>query len=240
MVNRLGVKGFCALALSLALVGLFPSVNNPTPAKAIDLGANSIDDPASLWIMVNKTRPLNPIKYQPADLVVPGFGPLNGNPYKHSMRKDAADAAEKMATAMKSVGKGRLVIQSGYRSYAVQKTVHDRQVAKHGKTEGELWAARPGYSEHQTGLAIDVSARNQGCQIRVCFGGTKSGIWLAQNAYRFGFIVRYPKGSQAITGYEYEPWHLRYVGVELATDMKKKGIKTLEEYFNLPAAPNYP
>jgi D-alanyl-D-alanine carboxypeptidase len=87
---------------------------------------------------------------------------------------------------------------------------------------------------------MDVSARSQGCQIRVCFGGTKAGTWLAANAYKYGWIIRYPSFATKITGYQYEPWHLRFVGVELATDMHDKKIHTLEQYFKLPAAPNYP
>jgi len=240
MAKRHFMRTLLVVGFGLLGLGIFPSVDNPTPARAIDLGTNSIDDPSSVWVVVNKSRPLNPIKYKPSDLVVPGFGPLNANPYQHSMRKEVATYAEKLAKAMHSVGKGRLVIQSAYRSYATQKTVHDRQVSRFGLKAGEALAARAGYSEHQTGLAIDVSARNQGCQIRVCFGNTKAGSWLRANAHRYGFIIRYPESASKVTGYQYEPWHLRYVGVELATDMKQKGIKTLEQYFDLPAAPNYP
>ena len=240
MAKRHFIRALLVVGFGLLGFGMFPSVDNPTPAKALDLGTHSIDDPASIWVVVNKARPLNPIKYKPADLVVPGFGPLNANPYQHSMRKDVASAAERLAKAMYSAGKGRLVIQSAYRSYSTQKTVHDRQVARFGLAAGEALAARAGYSEHQTGLAIDVSARNQGCQIRVCFGGTKAGSWLKANAYRWGFIIRYPNYATAVTGYQYEPWHLRFVGTALAKDMKEKGINTLEQYFGLPSAPNYP
>lgn len=219
---------------------LFPSVSNSIPAKAIDLTANSVDHAASLWVVVNKTRPLNPEQYQPANLIaVPSAG-LQLNPYGRKLRKDAAYATVELAKAMKAVGKGRLVIQSGFRSFSEQKIVHDRQVSKYGLKTGEALAARAGYSEHQTGLALDVSARNQGCQIRTCFGGTKAGLWLARNAYKYGFIIRYPKYASPVTGYQYEPWHLRFVGKELATDMKNSNIHTLEQYFKLPSAPNYP
>lgn len=240
MAKRHFFRAMLAVGFGLLGLGIFPSVDNPTPARALDLGAKSIDDPASVWVVVNKTRPLNPLQYKPSDLVVPGFGPLNANPYQHSMRKDVANAAERLAKAMQSAGKGRLVIQSAYRSFNTQKSVHDRQVKRFGLAAGEALAARAGYSEHQTGLAIDVSARNQGCQIRVCFGGTKAGAWLRANAHRWGFIIRYPQNATAVTGYQYEPWHLRFVGVELATDMKQKSITTLEQYFGLPSAPNYP
>lgn len=233
---------FRGIAMSLALFGvlLFPSVTNITPANAIDLTTNSIDAADSIWVVANKSRSLNPIKYVPHDLITPKFGALNANPYARKLRKDAAYASIELAKGMNAAGKGKLVIQSAYRSYSEQKTIHDRQVDKYGLKAGEALAARPGYSEHQTGLAMDVSARSQGCQIRVCFGQTKAGSWLAANAYKYGWVVRYPNFATKITGYQYEPWHLRFVGVELATDMHEQKIHTLEQYFKLPAAPKYP
>ena len=230
------------LALAFGLFGLllFPSVNNFTPAYAIDQTLHSVDDADSLWVVVNKTRPLNPLQYKPQDLVSVGSAGINLNPYGKKLRKDAATAAVELAKALSRAGKGKLIIQSAYRSFNEQKTVHDRQVSKYGLKAGEALAARPGYSEHQTGLAMDVSARSQGCQIRVCFGQTKAGSWLAANAYKYGFIVRYQKAATRVTGYQYEPWHLRYVGIDAATEMHDKAIHTLEQYFKLPSAPNYP
>jgi D-alanyl-D-alanine carboxypeptidase len=112
-------------------------------------------------------------------------------------------------------------------------------VAQLGKTAGERLAARPGHSEHQTGLAIDVSTTQLGCRIGP-FGSSKASKWIAENAWQYGFIVRYPSNAKTpITGYVWEPWHLRFVGVELATDMRSKKITTLEEFFGLPAAPKY-
>jgi D-alanyl-D-alanine carboxypeptidase len=99
-------------------------------------------------------------------------------------------------------------------------------------------AARPGYSEHQTGLAVDFAARGVST-LQVSFAKTKAGIWLAANAYRYGFVLRYPSGKTAITGYSFEPWHFRYVGVEVATAMHDQNIQTLEEFYALPAAPSY-
>ena len=141
--------------------------------------------------------------------------------------------------AMRAEGQGSLIIQSAYRSYAEQKVIHARQVERYGLKAGEALAARPGYSEHQTGWALDVSARGQGCQIRVCFGQTKAGSWLAKNAYKYGLIIRYPNYATPVTGYQYEPWHLRYVGKGLAKVMHDDKVSTLEKFFNLPAAPNY-
>ena len=227
------------LGVGLLAVILLPAVNNPTPAHATSLAPLSIEDPASPWVVVNKLRPLNPIKYIPKDLVTPKFGTLNANPYGLKLRKEASTAAYKLAMAMKAAGQGSLIIQSAYRSFAEQKTIHARQVEKYGVKAGEALAARPGYSEHQTGWAMDVSARNQGCQIRVCFGQTKAGLWLAANAYKHGFIIRYPSNATPTTGYQYEPWHLRYVGTGLARVMHVDKVLTLEKFFGLPAAPNY-
>jgi len=227
------------LGVGLLAVILLPAVNNPTPAHATSLAPLSIEDPASPWVVVNKLRPLNPIKYTPKDLVAPKFGTLNANPYGLKLRKEASTAAYKLAMAMKAAGQGSLIIQSAYRSFAEQKTIHARQVEKYGVKAGEALAARPGYSEHQTGWAMDVSARNQGCQIRVCFGQTKAGLWLAANAYKHGFIIRYPSNATPTTGYQYEPWHLRYVGTGLARVMHDDKVSTLEKFFSLPSAPNY-
>ena len=228
-----------AVGLGLLAVILLPAVNNPTPAKATSLAWYSIDLPDSPWVVVNKKRPLNPIKYVPKDLVAPQFGTLDANPYGRKLRKEASTASYKLATAMYKAGKGSLIIQSAYRSYAEQKVIYDRQVKRYGLKAGEDLAARPGYSEHQTGWAMDVSARNQGCQIRVCFGQTKAGLWLAENAYKYGFVIRYPNNATSVTGYQYEPWHLRYVGVGLARVMHDNKVKTIEKHFDLPAAPNY-
>ena len=233
-----GTKKLFISTILLASV-LFPSVTNFTPAQATRLMEQSTTDPESTWIVVNKQNPLNPIDYVPKDLVAPQFPVLNANPYGRKLRKEASKAAYKLAMAMKAAGKGSLVIQSAYRSYAEQKTIHARQVEKYGLTTGEALAARPGYSEHQTGWAMDVSARGQGCQIRVCFGQTKAGRWLAGNAWRFGFIIRYPSEAMEVTGYQYEPWHLRYVGQGLAIVMHEDKVRVLEKFFGYPSAPNY-
>jgi len=204
----------------------------PTPTPTLcgacfNPSAFSLDKANSLWVVVNKQRPLAPITYAPAK-----FGSVN-------MAKPAADAFLKMKAAMKLAGAGTLILNSGYRSYNTQVGVHSHQVARLGLKAGEALAARPGYSEHQTGLAGDFSALGQGCTIQVCFATTKAGKWLAANAWQYGFILRYPNGQTAVTGYQFEPWHFRYVGVDLATEMKSKNISVLEKFWNLPAAPSY-
>jgi D-alanyl-D-alanine carboxypeptidase len=132
-----------------------------------------------------------------------------------------------------------MMLSSGYRSYNYQVSVYNSEVKAYGKAQADAESARPGYSEHQTGLASDVAPANGQCDLRQCFGDTPTGKWLAANAYKYGFVIRYPKDGQATTGYEYEPWHVRYIGVEAATAMHQQGIHTLEQFFNLEAAPSY-
>jgi D-alanyl-D-alanine carboxypeptidase len=190
---------------------------------------------SSLQVVVNKTRPLNPATYYPSDLVK-----VSGkfNPYGRIVRKEVAAAVLAMGNQMQADGQGTLIVQSGFRSYGSQKTIHDSKVRALGKVKGENLAARPGYSEHQTGLAIDFTARGV-TSLNIAFANTKAGKWLAANAYKYGFVLRYPNGKSAITGYQYEPWHFRYVGVQIATTMFVGKVATLEEYFALPAAPAY-
>ncbi len=188
----------------------------------------SLTDPSSYWVVVNKQNPLQPKTYAPTDLVS-----INGG---QSMRLAAAGAFSKMVAAANKKG---LPISplSSYRSYQTQVAVYNNEVSSFGQTKADSESARPGFSEHQTGLAVDVGGG--GCGIENCFGITRQGQWLLANAYRYGFIVRYPADKVAITGYRSEPWHIRYVGTDLAIEMHKQHIETLEEFFGLPAAPDY-
>lgn len=199
----------------------------PEP-PAFDKTRFSTDDPASIWIVANKQRPLNPKNYAPTDLIAVGGG--------QQLRKEAADALTKLITAARAEA---LTVRplSGYRSYTTQVSVYNNEVKTYGQAVADTQSARPGTSEHQTGLAIDVGGG--GCGIEDCFGDTAEGKWVANNAYKYGFIIRYVPGKEAITGYRAEPWHIRYIGTELAAEMHQKGVQTLEEFFGLPAAPNY-
>jgi D-alanyl-D-alanine carboxypeptidase len=211
---------------------------SPTPTQpSFDKSALSIDDPTSIWVVVNKLRPLRPANYAPA-VVLPNT-PHIAQPASSSMRPEATAALEQMFAAAAAEGAGAMQIQNAYRSFAVQTNTHNSQVARLGQTAADILSARPGYSEHQTGLAVDVASLPSKCDIEACFGQTPQGRWLAASAYRFGFILRYPADKQAVTGYVYEPWHFRYVGIPLATELHNTGITTLEEFFGLPAAPNY-
>ena len=121
---------------------------------------------------------------------------------------------------------------STFRTYSYQTTLYNNYVKKHGKTKADRFSARPGYSEHQTGLAFDFGGTNQKHWLEESFAGTKEGKWLNANAHKYGFILRYQKGKESITGYMYEPWHFRYIGSEKATKVKSSG-KTLEEYLKI-------
>lgn len=204
------------------------TVNKSVETPTFDKTKYSYDDPASIWVVSNKQRPLNPKNYAPADLVAVGGG--------QQLRKEAADNLKALMAAAKAANL-TLNPLSGYRSYTTQVSVYNNEVKTYGQAVADTQSARPGTSEHQTGLAIDVGGG--GCGIEDCFGDTKEGKWLAANAHGYGFIIRYLDGKQSITGYRYEPWHIRYVGVELATEIQQKGALTLEEFFGLPAAPNY-
>lgn len=204
-----------------------PLATVPQP-PAFDRGARSIDDPASTWVVVNKLRPLQPLGYAPADLVDVGGG--------MQLRAEAAQAVVALLTEAGAAGQD-IAVQSAYRSFEYQQGLFSSSTARFGVAGAEQRSARPGYSEHQTGLAVDVGGG--GCDIERCFGDTPQGRWVVENAYRTGFVVRYPLGSEQVTGYQYEPWHLRYVGPELATEMHETGVVTMEEFFGLPPAPGY-
>jgi len=210
-----------------------PPTPTPTPTPTFPMDLYSIDDPASLWVVVNKLRPLDPQDYVPADLV--GLSLIEGG----QLRAEAAAQLEAMVAEFTGETGLQVRTVSSYRSYGSQVNVYNGWVSRLGQEAADLTSARPGHSEHQTGLAIDFGAVPAQCDLDQCFADTAQGSWLADNAHRWGFILRYPDGYTPVTGYEFEPWHYRYVGVELATEMRSTGIATLEEFFGLPAAPTY-
>nr|WP_234032995.1 M15 family metallopeptidase [Paenibacillus faecalis] len=184
----------------------------------------------SMTVIVNKDRSL-PEGYEPDDLVEPDVPFSFDEPHeKRKMRKEAAEALEKLFAAAEAEGI-ELRAVSGYRSYDRQKSVYESHVATKGEEEASRISAVPGTSEHQTGLTIDVSSPSVGNMLEQAFGETEEGKWLAENAPKYGFIIRYLQGREDITGYVYEPWHIRYVGEDLAPDIAESGL-TLEEYFD--------
>ncbi len=192
-------------------------------------GLAVITNASSLYVLVNKKRNL-PSDYAPDDLVVPNVPfSFSGDSPKKQMRKEAAKALEKLFEAAEDDGI-ELKAVSGYRSYSTQKSIFESNAKRKGEEVANRTSARPGQSEHQTGLAMDVSSASVSYGLEESFGDTKEGEWLAKNASAYGFIIRYPKGKERITGYSYEPWHVRYVGEQIAKDVANKKV-TLEQYF---------
>ncbi|PRA82323.1 M15 family metallopeptidase [Microbacterium sp. MYb66] len=197
----------------------------------------SLTDPARVWVVVNKSLPLNPADYEPAAL---DSVPLQMTTPSGRVRLDVAAAVGAMAEASVAAGAGRIGANNGYRSYGLQVSTYDTHVRTQGQADADAGSARPGHSEHQTGLALDVVACGASCGGLDGFGGTGQSDWIAAHAWEYGFIVRYEQIGTPVTGYAPEPWHLRYVGVDLAAAYHDGGFHTLEEFFGLPAAPDYP
>ncbi|MCM3748503.1 M15 family metallopeptidase [Paenibacillus pasadenensis] len=193
--------------------------------SAVEVTANA----EAVTALVNKQFKL-PKGYAPDDLVYPDIPfTFSEKIDKRKLRKEAAKALEDLVAAAKKDGI-KLAGVSGYRTESRQKTLFDNYAKKDGVEAANKYSARPGHSEHQTGLAIDVSGIDGKCAAESCFGGTPEAEWLAKYAADYGYIIRYPEGKEAITGYKYEPWHIRYVGVDLAHKLEQSG-DTLEEYY---------
>lgn len=235
VLGILGYLGFNALSSeNPAATPQTPSTSAQQKAVTFDKQKYSTDDSTSIWAVVNKQRPLNPKDYTPSDLVTPSVTTKGAQ----QLRSEAAKATEEMFTAAKADGIN-LRVDSAYRSYSRQVNVYGSEVKAYGQATADTQSARPGHSEHQTGLVADFGAASGKCSIADCFGDMTEGKWIAANAHKYGFILRYTPSKQSITGYRYEPWHFRYVGKELAIEMNTKKIETLEEFFGLPAAQNY-
>lgn len=206
-----------------------PPVEEPTEAPSEPLEQNGTANlKLDTLILVNKQIAL-PAGYKPADLVTANIDFVESATGERKMlRKEAAQAIEKLMTGAKAADidlKGT----SAFRSYDYQVQLFNNYVARDGKEQAMKYSAPPGHSEHQTGLAIDVSSASVGYQLTQSLEQTKEGKWLADNAHTYGFIVRYQRAYEAETGYMYEPWHLRYIGVEHATDVHKANVP-LEHY----------
>ena len=240
-------------AISLLWVGLFQPYLTSSARTLLPLPPIVVDEPVkhalafenttlidennrqvilnvdSIMVFVNKHRNL-PAEYAPTDLIIPAVPfPFSGDEPRKHMRAEAALALEQLFKEAKKLNLD-LFATSGYRSYDKQKSIFNSNVNLKGEEEANRTSARPGQSEHQTGLAMDVTSSKVGYNLVESFGTTTEGIWLRENAHNFGFIIRYPKGKEHITGYSYEPWHLRYVGLEVAEYIYTHQL-TLEEYF---------
>lgn len=196
-------------------------------AEKIQALVDNYETPTSIWTLANKQHALG-MEYVPAELVTPTV-PIRTNATndEQHVRSVIVEPLAVMFAAAKKDGHN-LMIGSAYRSAATQDSLFKTYVASAGYEEADKYSAHPGHSEHQTGLAVDISTTSQQCYLSECFIGTADGQWLADNAYKYGFALRYLKGKEAITGYNFEPWHYRYVGTDLATALHQSGL-TLEE-----------
>ncbi len=187
------------------------------------------DQENGLFLLVNKdpenhldpsykAEDLEPIKYYAADR----------NKYTRFMRAEAAEAFHRLVETAAEEGID-IVMTTAYRSYEFQQILWDNYVAQKGEEEANKTSARPGESEHQTGLAVDLSTSEIDYRNSSDFADTAAGRWVAENAHKFGFILRFPEDKTDITGYSYEPWHIRYVGLTAAANIYEENL-TLEEY----------
>ena len=195
----------------------------PTPAAASATSEQKPSDSVSLKyvdgvLIVNKSYPV-PEGYKPEGLVL-AYG--SNEDY---ILPETNEAFKKLCSGAWSDGYSIYCV-SGYRSWETQNRLYTNYCASDGKAAADRYSARPGYSEHHTGLALDVNYPGS------AFDSTPEAAWLAENSWKYGFIIRYPKDKEDITGYKYESWHIRYVGTELAAELYSSGL-TLEEYFGL-------
>lgn len=183
--------------------------------------------------LVNKDNLLAP-NYVPNDLIITdqnenNFHNYNDPTLKPQIQRDVFKQFQQLQQdALKE--KIFIIVDSGYRSYEYQKRIYEKTVQEKSLEYAKQFVAPPGASEHQTGLAIDVAAIRNGNYSDDIQEGDKESIWMKENAHRYGFILRYPKKKEEITGYSFEPWHYRYVGIPLANFIYQNDL-TLEEYY---------
>jgi len=182
----------------------------------------TLEEAAGLTVVVNKKHRL-PSNY------VPKLQDVAGG----RMRPEAANALKTLLYDAEQAGNS-MIILSSYRSYNTQVSTYQYWDNTQGQAEADKASARPGHSEHQTGLAVDLGNPDGSCRLLACFGASTAGKWLENNAYKYGFIIRYPNGKEALTGYIYEPWHVRYVGTDESTAIKNSG-QTMDQYYGVEA-----
>lgn len=214
-----------------------PVANDPKPTSTIPEQPTPppegvISDPDSLLVLVHHDRSL-PEEYVPGDLVfldVPfTFDAIDPRRF---LRREASEALDDLFAAATADGLPLLGV-SGFRSAERQANLFDDYATEDGEEAANRYSARPGHSEHQTGLAVDVVGADGTCPTEACFADRPEAAWLAAHAHEHGFIVRYPADGEASTGYLYEPWHLRYVGAAVAAEMHGND-ETLEQHLGLP------
>ena len=209
------IRALAALAVSFAM--MFESWAFILPHQ----------DPTDLLLLVNKQ---NKAPAVPMTLVKPNVTPTTPSKAENIyMRPEAATALEALFAAAADEGL-TLYATSGFRSYSTQKAIFERKLETMSERSANASVAKAGYSEHQTGLAMDIEGETTlGTGLTEKFGESPEGIWVAEHCHEYGFIIRYPEGKTKITGYIYEPWHLRYVGVQVAQYMRDHNL-SLEEF----------
>lgn len=209
--------------------------NQKTNIQKID-NKNNLEDVSvfnSNIVLVNRENVLGKDNYI-KEFKIPNVEFIaNGDPNVRKMEKDSAEALERLFNAAKNDNIILLGV-SGYRDYYYQEKLYNDKVDRSGKEEADKYVAQAGESEHQTGLAMDILS-DEYTTLDEGFKNTKAYSWIVENCYKYGFIIRYPEGKELITGYDYEPWHIRYVGKEAAKQIASNGI-TLEEYLNISIA----
>ncbi|MFJ8457848.1 D-alanyl-D-alanine carboxypeptidase family protein [Lysinibacillus xylanilyticus] len=223
------IKKIVTIALLMMILIVSGCFGNEQNEQQIQQGFLTVADPESITVLVNKEYAF-PEGYEPKDLVYPNVPFIfNEKIEKRMMREEAAKYLEKMFNAA-NLQNIHLAGVSAYRSSQTQTTLFNNYVERDGIEKAKTYSAVPGTSEHQSGLAIDVSGSDGSCAADDCFANTEEAAWLEDNAHNYGYIIRFPKDKDNITGYKYEPWHIRYVGVNLATELYNEGL-TLEEYY---------
>lgn len=243
-------KSIFALALSLSLFGCSQETDTNTQEESIVQETENQDDSAkeqdvenenqevsqmniepnnqeSLTVLANKNNALDESQV-PSDLVTIDVPYAIENPEVRQLREEASEQLSIMFDEALSDGI-ELIARSGYRSYNTQEELYTNYVNANGQEAADRFSARPGTSEHQTGLAMDITSESVDLQLVESFEDVPEGEWLAENAHRFGFHLRYPEGKENITGYQFEPWHYRYFGEDLATHLYENGL-TYEEF----------
>lgn len=208
-----------------------PGVEEPVEPNPQEILREAVreDWEKGFLILVNKEQGLTE-EYVPGDLAEIKYYAKDRSPQWRKMRQEAAEAFHVLAEKAQEQ-EMEIVVTTAYRSYDFQSDLYYGYVSSKGQKWADQYSAKPGTSEHQTGLAADCSSPSVGYQLTSAFGETAEGKWLAENAHEFGFIIRYPEGKEEVTGYNYEPWHIRYVGTLSAEQIYTKGI-TLEEWLD--------
>ncbi|QQS18262.1 M15 family metallopeptidase [Candidatus Saccharibacteria bacterium] len=197
-------------------------------ASPITARVEDYNQPTSLWAVVSKEHPLPDAHFVPAGLAVPPVRTrIDKSIAEQSLRSDIEPDVIALFGAAEAAGHS-VMVASGYRSYEQQQIYFTSYSRQYGEEAANKFSARPGQSEHQTGLAFDVSLTSRECYLEICFSEREAGKWFAAHSYEYGFILRYPEDKTAITQYQYEPWHFRYVGRDLAKALHDSKL-TLDE-----------